>query len=845
MKLTPSAKLLLAALTALPFSNVNSELIGWWKLDEGSGVVAADSSGNKATLVVANPETGGLGDDGSAWVTDEDRGPVLAVNGEDGTGAYAGGFALPVLTLENDFSWAFWARSDQAPNNDIIFGNRYDADGAEFAPREFIKFTTSQFEWHVDGAGQNIDYDDVPEGDWVHHAVVKSGATITYFRDGAEAGSVEVTAAPVNPQPLFIGGQGVENWRGFIDDVRIYDNAISADEIEELSQNVDIEYFAWFRFEEGSGEELADSSGQGLSGEVLSPGFGLADDGTEWVDDPARGSVISFDGDNAGTYVQIGGEEALPEMDIDSTFTWAFWARSEQATNNDIILGNRYDAFGADFDPREFVKFTTAQFEWHFDGAGQNIDYEDIPQGVWLHHTVVKDGANLTYYRNGVESGTVEVSGAPVNRLPLFIGGQGVENWRGLIDDVRIYTTALSEGEVTALVGAYDFPPVFDPTLVMLEPLERGNMLTIDLKDAVTDVEEGMLTFAKVSGPDWISISETGALSGTAEGDLGLYDIVFTVSDGENTIEETISVRIAAGERQPGLLAWWPLNEGQGAEAGDASGNGFNGEIFNSETGGLDETGSVWLDDPDRGMVLSLNGENTTGAWVFLGTDVLPVMTTENDFTWMFWANPQQAPNNDIIFGNRYMTSGADFSPREFIKFTSSQFEWHFDGGGENLDYDDLLEDEWAHHAVVKAGDELSYYMDGEFIDSSIISAAPVNSQPLYIGGQGVENWAGYLSDVRIYDVALDEDEVAAALTNTPGTGGSGFAITDIQLGDGTVELTWSSSPGASYAVDMATELSGWLEVTDSYDSEGESTTYVATVTPDVKVLYYRIRLQP
>src|SRR5690606_38668330 len=41
------------------------------------------------------------------------------------------------------------------------------------------------------------------------------------------------------------------------------------------------------------------------------------------------------------------------------------------------------------------------------------------------------------------------------------------------------------------------------------------------------------LTFAKVSGPDWLSVAENGALSGTPlQSDVGDYQALFSVTDG-------------------------------------------------------------------------------------------------------------------------------------------------------------------------------------------------------------------------------------------------------------------------------------------------------------------------
>jgi hypothetical protein len=136
---------------------------------------------------------------------------------------------LPVMTLQDDFTWAFWAKADTAGGDTVIMGNRYNGIGnTEFTPREFVKFTNRQFEWHWNGAGQNIDYDDIPVGQWIHHAVVKQGTLLAYYRNGTPAGSVTITGAPTNPQPLFLGGNGQhENWQGSLDDVATWNSALT------------------------------------------------------------------------------------------------------------------------------------------------------------------------------------------------------------------------------------------------------------------------------------------------------------------------------------------------------------------------------------------------------------------------------------------------------------------------------------------------------------------------------------------------------------------------------------------------------------------------------------------
>lgn len=220
-------------------SSVNAGLVGHWTFEEGSGDTTADKSPSGTTGMITNAATGGPGG-GSVWVTDPVRGSVLGFSGADDGGFVRAG-NIPRMTLENDFTWAFWAKqpvSNAQPNN-IIMGNRFDENNVDFEPRQFIKFTPTKFEWHMNGNGNdNMEYDDLSTiaDKWQHHAVVKSGANLTYYRGGEQANTQMITQALDVPQPLFFGGQTVdgENWEGFLDDARIYDHALSAEEVAAL-----------------------------------------------------------------------------------------------------------------------------------------------------------------------------------------------------------------------------------------------------------------------------------------------------------------------------------------------------------------------------------------------------------------------------------------------------------------------------------------------------------------------------------------------------------------------------------------------------------------------------------
>ncbi|MCP4194151.1 MAG: LamG domain-containing protein, partial [Planctomycetaceae bacterium] len=226
----------------------SADLVGHWPLNDGAGAVANNLVDGGADGQIYNAETGGPAD-GSVWVDDATRGMVIGFGGQAAadTGFVRAG-DIPQMTLENDFTWSFWSNTDPeiAANPGKfsgIVGNRYQPGPGrvDYNPRQFIKFTPTAFEWHMNANGNdNVGFGDdalVP-GEWVHQAVVKDGESLTYYRDGAETLTGAVTQALDAPMPLWFGGDdagdATEQWQGLLSDVRTYDHALSAAEVAAL-----------------------------------------------------------------------------------------------------------------------------------------------------------------------------------------------------------------------------------------------------------------------------------------------------------------------------------------------------------------------------------------------------------------------------------------------------------------------------------------------------------------------------------------------------------------------------------------------------------------------------------
>lgn len=554
-------------------AQIGPDPIAHWPFDEGAGETTDNIAGddNDGTLINAT------------WGSDEIRDTYIIFNGADSV--VDPNFDLPVMTAENNFTWAAWANNQTAdgmnPGTSIIVGNRRNRAGVDTVPRQFIKLTPNEFEFHQNGgsAADVIYPAPIQFNTWNHLAVVKTGTTLTYFLNGIETASSTINSeVGTELNPVFIGGEVVptgpdgallfraaEHFNGFIDDVRLYDQALTEAEINEIigdinlapaftepvnrldPQDVDVAVvgsiaataidpndgdvvtysllsgpdwltvatdgtlsgtptsanlgFNTFEVQasdgtlsttgqliievvdpnatpnpdglwghwpltEGQGDALVDISGNGRNAFIVNVAAGgLAPDNGAWItdetldeDDPFR-TVLSFNGNNAnGAYASVGIPGALatlPLFTLENDFSWAVWIREDaaQELNGDTIVGNRFDANGMEPSPRAFTKITPRRFE--FDGgAGQNLVYDEFPDDVWVHNVVVKDGASLTYYRDGVETNSITIGSTPQTPVPVHFGGFGRENWRGSLSDIRLYERALSGDEALALFEA-------------------------------------------------------------------------------------------------------------------------------------------------------------------------------------------------------------------------------------------------------------------------------------------------------------------------------------------------------------------------------------------------------
>jgi hypothetical protein len=109
------------------------------------------------------------------------------------------------------------------------------------------------------------------------------------------------------------------------------------------------------------------------------------------------------------------------------------------------------------------------------------------------------------------------------------------------------------------------------------------------------------------------------------------------------------------------------------------------------------------------------------------------------------------------------------------------------------------------------------------------------------------ESFNGDIAVFNYFQGILITEEQAQALFLAQGASAGALEITEIEVMDLSVELSWNSSPDRNYAIDMATSLDGdWIELADSLEAgDGPESTYTANFSegnPQPVKAFFRVR---
>src|SRR5262245_40245131 len=223
--MSPRAYLVLLLLASLLGSRTEiasaqqGGLVAAYAFSEASGATAQDASGNGNTGVLS----------GATWTTAGKYGSALAF---DGGSALVRIDDAPSLRLTGQMTLEAWVYPTASGGwRDVV----YKATDAYY-------LAGSSLFAGVPATGGSMAPGDplyapavLPLGTWSHLASTYDGATLRLYINGAEVASrVQTGSIASSTAPLTIGGDGVfgQFWAGLIDEVRVYNRALSAAEIQ-------------------------------------------------------------------------------------------------------------------------------------------------------------------------------------------------------------------------------------------------------------------------------------------------------------------------------------------------------------------------------------------------------------------------------------------------------------------------------------------------------------------------------------------------------------------------------------------------------------------------------------
>jgi hypothetical protein len=288
----------------------------------------------------------------------------------------------------------------------------------------------------------------VPLNTWSHYCTTYNGGTaIDFYINGKLVGTSNLpTPLATSPNGLRVGNWhnngangGNQFFKGKIDDVRIYNNALSALAIRQLATQVPMGLIRRYDFN----GDVVDVSGFGQDGTIL---------GTVTAESDRNGianSAYSFP-HISGNYIRAS-DTGLP-MGTSPRTMCAWYKGISTAFSVPFSYGN--DGVGTGVSALWLENETLIRF-WG-NGADLNATV-NLPYYVWNHVCLTFNGTQSQVYSNGrlvagpAAHGLNTVSGAG-NFLSLG-SWLNTREYSGLLDEVRIYNRVLNNSEILALSG--------------------------------------------------------------------------------------------------------------------------------------------------------------------------------------------------------------------------------------------------------------------------------------------------------------------------------------------------------------------------------------------------------
>jgi hypothetical protein len=746
-------------------------LVAWWRA-EGN---ASDSVDGASGVIY----------DGVAFAPGR-VGQAFAFNGT--TGAINVPDA-PALMLTNSLTvegWLYVTNAPVAPGMVIFRGDTrsgldpyYISVEPDGSPSGKLSFVI----WGADNINAYISRP-MPVGAWTHVAATLDGATgvMKLYTNAVPAGQITTSVRPLGPlDPAFGAGVGIGNhssqpgpfnypFRGLIDELSLYNRALSAAEIQAIYNvggagkclgapscaAIPPGLVSWW-----PGESSTADAADGNNGTVA--GYGSFGYGPGVV-----GQAFVFDGLHRDR-VDVGNPINLQLQD----FTIEAWIKRSSATDISLDDNNQDGAVAGE---------GGLVFSYGRGGYGlgllndghlllSKIDVDGVfSTGVvadtnWHHVAVAKSGSTTVFYIDGASAS----AGLPYTTSYTFdtsasIGSRGDVRggtFYGSIDEPSVYNRALSAAEVQAIYLASSTGKCRTPAppSIVTQPMRQTAFVGDTVRFAVEATGDAPLSYQwrfnglALSGQTAPLITVTNVQLRNA----GNYSVLVTNVAGSVASSNallTVNARPECAAAPAGLVSWWP---GEDSTADAAVGNNGTVAGYGSFDYGPGMVGLAFVfdglhrDRVDVGNPTNLQLQDfTIEAWIKRASAADISLDDENQ-------DGAVAGQGGLVFSYGRGGYGLGLLNDGRLLLSRIDVDGVFSTGV-------VADTNWHHVAVAKSGSTTVFYVDGASASAGLPYATSYTfDTSASIGSRGDARggtFYGSIDEASVYNRALPAAEI-------------------------------------------------------------------------------------
>jgi hypothetical protein len=448
-----------------PTKSINSGLISYYTMDgkdmNYSSLTATDRGSNKltGTLVSVNTDSSVVGKIGGALRT-----------GATASAQYVSISEAADDSITTQWSASVWVYRNSASDGTIIRND--EGNGTRGFLIDIFSNNARSYAY-VNGVNVATGATTLSAGKWYHLVGVCDGTTVKIYLNSVQDGSANIGTGGnigLSSTPLYIGYGNFanSNFDGYIDDVRIYNRALSLGEIKtlyKLGQNKD-----------------AVSPTKSLTSNLV--GYWTLDGNkTNWVTGTTQDSSVNGNSgilrrlstttspvpgkigqalkfNDANTYVDLGTPSALNSLQVPMTIT-GWFKQLSSSPSLQTIFGQYNNTSGHKL--LKLIRLDSGVLKYYGStaaGSFQSFGTFTPSINTWHFFAVTVSGSVSPvvkiYLDSSSESTTfAALSSTPDTTVATYIGANesapNNEMFSGIIDDIRVYNRALSDSEINQL----------------------------------------------------------------------------------------------------------------------------------------------------------------------------------------------------------------------------------------------------------------------------------------------------------------------------------------------------------------------------------------------------------